>query len=131
MSDLGYLEQGDTPAEPQDSELKQLSRMAKVLDEKRKTIALMEQQLKDAKAEERKISEEEIPNLMLSKNLTAITTEDGFKITIKEELKAYLPKDELKRSTALKWILTNNGEGIIKERIEVEEPDKVWAQVLG
>ncbi len=123
---LDYLEQGVTETEQKDSELKLLSNMVKRLDEKRKSIALIEHQLSEEKEGERKMSEEEIPNLMLSKNLMSITTEDGFKVTIKEELRASLPKkDEIKRSTALKWILGNGGESIIKERLEVEDPEEV------
>ena len=129
MSDLSFMETDGSEVQT-DSELKQLSNLAKVLAEKRKAIALIEDQLSKAKEEERKISEEEIPMLMLSKNLTSITTEDGFKITVKDELKAYLPKDEVKRSVALRWIISNNGEPIIKHRIEVDDPEKQLTDYL-
>ena len=126
MDDVQFLDDLATEhlEKSDDMELKKLSSMVDILAEKRKQISLMEDQLKQAKAEERKIGEEEIPTFMLSKGLTAITTESGFKVSVKEELKAYLPKEPIKRSVALKWVVANDGEGIIKDKIEVEEPEQ-------
>lgn len=128
MSDLSFLEKEEEKSS--DVELKKLSDLVDVLSEKRKQISLIEDQLKSAKDEERKLSEEEIPTFMLSKGLTAITTDSGFKVSIKENLKAYLPKDPIKRSVALKWIITNDGESIIKDKIEIEEPEVVLETYL-
>ncbi len=127
MSDLDFME--DAPVTG-DNDLKQLSNLVKVLSEKRREVSLLEDQLKQLKGEERKLSEEEIPEFMQTKGLSALTTEDGFKVSIKEDLKAYLPKDPIKRSTALRWIVGNGGESIIKDKVEIEEPEQLLETFL-
>ena len=78
--------------EDEDS-LKQVSRYAFELNDLRKQINLAEERLKELKKNELKLSNEEIPDLLLSMGLTSISLETGEKITIEENIRVSLPKN--------------------------------------
>ena len=122
MSDLQFLEQ--EPEKTEDKELKEVSSLVARLNERRLQIALLVEQISNIKKEERALSEEEIPNFMKSRGLTSIVTTEGFKVTVKEDLKAYLPKNPIERNIALRWIAENGGAGIIKEKVQVDDPEQ-------
>lgn len=125
MSDVFFLDSLELEEEAtnKNNDLKKLSDLITVLNAKRKEINLIDDQLKILRKEEKVISEVEIPEYMASRNWESITTKEGFKVTVKESLKAYLPKEPLNRSTALRWIIKNKGASIIKNKLEIEDPE--------
>ena len=110
--------------QPDSNELSELSKMVELLIEQRRTVSLMEENLKKEKEKERKLSEDDIPSFMSLRGLKSLTTEKGFKVEVKEDLKAYLPKNDVEKSIVLKWIIENGGESIIKDQIIIEEPEE-------
>jgi hypothetical protein len=121
MSDLSFLESNDVTGD----DLKTLSTLCDRLKEKRKEIALMELQLKSLKETERKLGQEEIPNLLFSKGISSLSLEDGSTVTVRESVKVSIAKtDKQKRAEAFKWIIENGGAGIIKRELRIEEPEQ-------
>jgi len=118
-----FLEHVESPTPEND--LKKLSKLSIFLKEKRKIIALLEMQLAEAKENERQLSQEEIPMLLLRNSVTSINLEDGSKVSIQEKIRVSLPKkDFIKRNTVMKWIIENGGANIIKRELKIEEPEK-------
>jgi len=105
--------------------LRQVSRYAFELSSLRKRIDLAEEKLKELKKEELKLSNEEIPDLLLSMGLTSISLDSGEKITIEENLHVSLPKKDLaKKRIVLIWIIENGGADMIKKELIIDEPEK-------
>jgi hypothetical protein len=117
--------------EPDLTDLKQLSSLCKDLKAQRELIAGVEQHLEELKEKERKLSQDEIPNLLLSKGIEGLTLDDGSKVEIKEALKVSLPKtDIVKKGRALQWITNNGGADIIKNEVTIREPDQKTVNLL-
>jgi len=118
-----FLENIETST-PED-DLKKLSKLSIFLKEKRKIISQLEMQLAEAKENERQLSQEEIPMLLLKNNITSVNLEDGSEVSIQEKIRVSLPKkDVMKRITIMKWIIENGGANIIKRELKIEEPEK-------
>jgi len=96
--------------------LTRLAKMAKSQLEQQQQVARMETALKTAKAVLTVTAEEEIPALMAEVGMKEFTTTDGFKITLKEDIKAKIPKAKL--NAACTWI-ERRGEGEIIKRLFV------------
>jgi hypothetical protein len=119
----------DVNEDPKD--LKQLSKLCKDLSEHRELIAATEMQLSELKDKERKLSQEAIPDLLLTNGLSALTLDDGSKVELKESLKVALPKtDNFKRAKAFQWITNNGGSDIIKDAITINEPEQDTINLL-
>jgi len=125
--DLDFLEPNDTMER---DVLTDLSHLAQELVTTRKDINLIEESLKLAKELERKLSQEDIPNLLLQRGLMSITLDTGEKIEVAEDVTASLPKDFIKRKIVLRWLIKNGGGPLIKEELRVEEPEKALMQYL-
>ena len=72
--------------------------LKKVEDE----IAAIEEQLK--KRKEDHISSKVIPELLAEQGLSEIKLADGSKVSVKQEFRCTLPKDETKRAQAYEWL---------------------------
>jgi len=120
--DLSFLSQEEE--EVSEDSLKEISELTHVLVDLRKDINQAEDQLKELKENERVLSREDIPNLILAIGITSITLDTGEKVSIEEDLYVVLPKkDFTKRNESLKWIAKNGGGGLIKEEVVVEDPE--------
>lgn len=118
MSDMGFLEKENS------IDLKLIGEKCQVLKEKQKSIDMLKMQLEQATKEERNLSREEIPNLLLQAGLTSVSLETGEVIKIQENLSVSLPKKDLiKRNKVLTFIINNGGANIIKRKVTVEEPE--------
>ena len=89
------------------------------LKQKEDEIANLEQQLKDKKAEADDISSRVIPELLAEQGLSEIKLADGSKVSVKKEFRCTLPKDEVKREQAYKWLRNEKLGDIIKNNIFV------------
>ena len=124
MGNFDYLTIKNNEAAKNTTLLK-LSSLCKMLKENRKSINHLEMQLAEAKENERLLSQEEIPMLLLSNGIDSLSLEDGSKVSIQEKLRISLPKkDQMKRSLIMKWIINNGGASIIKRELKIEEPEK-------
>ena len=126
MGKLDFLED----QEEMDS-MEELSILVVALIGKRKSIDMLEEQLKNEKEMEKKLSQEEIPSVLLEKGVTSITLESGEKVTIIEDIFITVPKeDRAKRSIVLKWLIKIGGENLIKKEMKIEEPEEHIIQYL-
>ena len=89
--------------------------LKKVEDE----IAAIEEQLKKKKDEHDHISSKVIPELLAEQGLSEIKLADGSKVSVKKEFRATLPKDEVKRDAAYKWLRDQGLGDIIKNNVFV------------
>ena len=84
------------------------------VDEAEKNVTKLKGQLKE-------ISESTIPGLMQELRLDEIKTSDGFKVLIIKKMRASIPaKDMVKKAKALKWLVDNGFEKLIKRTIDIE-----------
>lgn len=111
--------------------LEELADKVNKLIQKRADIAFSEVKLKEMNVQEKSLSQDEIPQLLLSRGLSSISLSTGEKIDIIEKLAASIPKrDEIKKSKVLKWLIENGGGNLIKQELKVEEPEKVIVDFL-
>ena len=82
-------------------------------------IALLEERLKDKKQDADHISSKIIPELLAEQGLSEIKLADGSKVSVKKEFRATLPKDEVKRDAAYKWLRDQGLGDIIKNNVFV------------
>ena len=89
--------------------------LKKVEDE----IAEIEEQLKKKKEEADHISSKVIPELLAEQGLSEIKLADGSKVSVKQEFRCTLPKDETKRAQAYEWLRNEKLGDIIKNNVFV------------
>ena len=82
-------------------------------------IAAIEEQLKKKKDEHDHISSKVIPELLAEQGLSEIKLADGSKVSVKQEFRATLPKDEVRRDAAYKWLRDQGLGDIIKNNVFV------------
>jgi len=127
MSDINFLE-GEQKV---DDILVELSEKVTKLIQKRKDINFVEDKLKEMAKQEKELSQESIPQLLLSRGLSSITLGSGEKIEIVEKLTASIPKrNEGNKSKVLKWLIENGGANLIKQELKIEEPEKLIVDFL-
>ncbi len=113
-----------------DDILAELGEKVHSLRDKRQEIVFAEEKLKELKQEETGLSQEEIPQILLSRGLSSIKLSTGEKVDIVEILAASMPKDPKKKSTVMTWLVKNQGEHLIKRELTVEEPEEKIVQFL-
>ena len=89
------------------------------LKKKEDEIADLEEQLKKKKEEADFISSNVIPELLAEQGLSEIKLADGSKVAVKKEFRCTLPKDEVKRELAYKWLRNEKLGDIIKNNVFV------------
>ena len=82
-------------------------------------IAELEERLKDKKSDADHISSKVIPELLAEQGLSEIKLADGSKVSVRKEFRATLPKDEVRRDAAYKWLRDQGLGDIIKNNIFV------------
>jgi hypothetical protein len=101
-----------------DNEFAKISATATKMQELQKTIASLEDDLKQAKEVLRVVEEQELPEAMQGANLKEIKLTNGAKVTINEFYKGYI--SEKNREKAHAWLLANNHGGIIKHEVNLK-----------
>ena len=89
------------------------------LKKKEDEITDLEEQLKKKKEEADFISSSVIPELLAEQGLSEIKLADGSKVAVKKEFRCTLPKDEVKRELAYKWLRNEKLGDIIKNNVFV------------
>ena len=82
-------------------------------------IAELEEKLKDKKLDADHISSKVIPELLAEQGLSEIKLADGSKVSVRKEFRATLPKDEVRRDAAYKWLRDQGLGDIIKNNVSV------------
>lgn len=101
-------------------QMAQLQRLVAQLGSAEEEIERREAALSEAKQVARELAENSIPELMQSIGLTELTTTEGLRIKLREEIRAsFFPKDKAKREPAYEWLRVHHHDGLIKNRVEV------------
>jgi len=82
-----------------------------------KQVATAEEALKKLKEQERKISEEEIPNLMQNAGVSHLGLDDGTKVEVKPFYSARIPTS--RTDEAFDWLRQNNFADLIKNNVSL------------
>ena len=78
-----------------------------------------EKELKDLKNQADRISSQVIPELLSEQGLQSIKLADGSSVSVKKEYRCTLPKDDIRREAAYKWLRDNGAGDIIKNNVFV------------
>lgn len=108
----GLTKKVATPAD-----LSTLSQLARDLNEAQLEAARIEEQLKAANAKVTDLAEKQIPDLMDQIGMRTFTTSDGFKVDVRETIRASVPA--AKKEAAMQWLDDNGHSGLIKRSILV------------
>lgn len=130
MDATDFLEQDEEFNTEDSPMLKELGLLVEALKDTQEEIADIEEDLKKLKEKERELSREEIPTLLLSNGMKSIELQEGGKLIVNEKLTCALPKDPVKRKTCLRWIISQNGSGIISNDIIINDPEKSLLEEL-
>jgi len=96
---------------------KDIAKRCNELISQNKKVDEAEQALKDAKAEQSRLSEEVIPALMSEAGVSRIDLEDGSVVKVSPYYYAKIPED--KRADAFEWLRENNFGDLVKNNITV------------
>jgi len=96
---------------------KDIAKRCNELISQNKKVEEAEQVLKDAKAEQSRLSEEVIPALMSEAGVSRIDLEDGSVVKVSPYYYAKIPED--KRADAFEWLRENNFGDLVKNNITV------------
>lgn len=103
--------------EVSEKELSAVSKLAQDLETSERKLAFYEQKLREAKDENRRIAEVDLPNAMAEIGLMELKLANGAKITIKSEV--YCTITESNRYDAHRWLRSNGFGDIIKNELKV------------
>ena len=96
-------------------ELSSVADVAKKIQAKEIQISDLESQLKDLKKEKLKLTDEDLPQMMLELGLSEFKLDDGSAVTIKQTYGASIRVDN--REEAYEWLRLNGYDDIIKNTI--------------
>ena len=100
-------------------EVTDIAEQCVLLKKKEDEVAALEEKLKAKKEERDDISSRVIPELLQEQGLQEIKLADGSKGSVKKEFRATLPKDEIRREAAYRWLRDQNLGDIIKNNVTV------------
>ncbi len=116
MSEINFEEETEHAAITQD-DLSNITKLAADVVANEKTVAQIEDQLKQAKAKLRKVQDFELPEAMLACNMEKFTTADGLEVSVKETLTASIAAKN--KPAAAKWLLENHLGSLVKEDVTI------------
>jgi|TARA_R100001086_G_scaffold25646_2_gene12088 Asp-tRNA(Asn)/Glu-tRNA(Gln) amidotransferase B subunit len=97
--------------------LGRVSRLANAQLHLEEQVATIEESLKQAKRELRKIAEDQLPAAMLEYGIREFKLEDGSQITVKNFYGASIPKN--KQEEAFAWLIDNDFGDLIKNQVNL------------
>jgi hypothetical protein len=122
-TELSYLEETD---EPTGTGLVDIVQQVSILKGVLSIVDETETVLSQLKEKARHLSEEVIPQMFDTNNITYLQVHDDsgeFSVSIKEDVKASLPKeDPIKRLQALDWLSNHGGGEMIVDTVTMENP---------
>ena len=121
MENLWEQDQSDTLQEG-GGDLAELNKKVKKLEACESRLEKLMEEVDTLKSKIKKISYEEIPDLLAEKGLASLKLSDGTVVEVKKVINAYLPKadrDPEGREKAFQWLRDNGHGDIIKNDITV------------
>ena len=97
--------------------LKQLSALAKQVNNNEALLEELEQRVKEVKAQQTALLEEDIPFLMKELEIESFRLEDGSSVTVGDDVYAGIPVTE--KENAFKWLEENGFGSLIKTEVTV------------
>lgn len=110
----------DVIVAPSAEQLKPISELAEQAYSLMKIVDELEASLKVHKAELMSLTHKAIPDAMAAAGTSEFKTDRGVKISVKEVMHGSLPKDEIKRAAAIRWLTEHGGTSIIKSELVCE-----------
>ena len=111
------LEEMSTQINVDNSQIESVSKLCEELQAVQATVTELEDKLQEKKEEERKLSEERIPNMMHEMGVSLIKLKNGAAVEIKPFYAAKIPTDRV--DEAFQW-LRDNGQGdLIKNNVSL------------
>lgn len=101
-------------------QLQDLTKLTKKYLERKAKVEELESQLKEAKAAFAKVELEELPNAMEAAGVDSITTDEGIKVAVKDDLTMSIAKKN--KPAAFAWLRANKLGELIKNTITVALP---------
>ncbi len=108
-------EKASTSLNVQDEQLRQVSVLASKIKEGSEEVALLEERLKEAKKEQTKLTDEELPQLLMELGMSSFKLKDGTAVEIKKTYGASIPVAD--RPQAFQWLRDNGYGDIVKNVI--------------
>jgi hypothetical protein len=102
-----------------DAQLKTIANLAQRQVTLEARIEDLSNQLKELNKEHRQVSEIDLPEAMTETGMEKFTLSNGTSIEVSETLYASFPKKADKRSEAIRWLMDNDLEAIIKEDVSI------------
>jgi hypothetical protein len=100
-------------------EVTDIATQCQKLKELQDKIEAQEQIVEALKEKAKILSEKIIPELLAEQGLSSLKLADGSSVTVKREYRCTLPKDEIKKEEAYKWLRENDMGDIIKNNVTV------------
>jgi hypothetical protein len=117
MSDTGFMDEMATDPLALDEVMQYVNALERIRGE----IDDAELMVKNLKDQEKRLSEEVLPSLLLDHGLEELKLANGKRLTVKESLYCRLPEDPEKRMTALQWLMDHGGGDKIKDEVILDE----------
>ena len=108
----------ENDAPPPGDKLEQVRSLADLLVSAALNVTACETQLTQAKETLRRITEDDLPELMRELSLKEITLEDGSKVSVSDEISCGISVE--RRPAAHAWLALNGFGGLIKSAITIE-----------
>lgn len=102
------------------SDMKRLTQMAAILDERQDRVDRLTDELKTAKAELRQIQEDDLPQLMIEVGVSEVKLADGRPLKLEEDCKAAITANT--QDAAVQWLVKNGYGGLIKTEVVTRFP---------
>lgn len=99
-------------------DLDRVTVLAKLLVEQESLVAVLEEDLKNAKAAALKTKREDLPELMREFGLLELRLDTGQRIEVKEDIECKIPEN--RRTEAMAWLNGHGFGGLIKTVVTVE-----------
>lgn len=100
------------------SGLKSIAEMARAVRTKSEEVQRLEAQFKEAKKQLLKLTDEDLPAMLLELGLSAFELDDGAKVTVRPTYGAHIKAEN--KETAFNWLRANGFEDIIKNTVSCQ-----------
>lgn len=102
------------------SDVQRAVKLARTLLDIRAKIEEQQMVLEDLKVQERRVEQEDLPELMRELELSSFKMEDGSTVSVVEDVQCAIT--EARRAEAHSWLISNGHGGLIKTEVKVAFP---------
>jgi hypothetical protein len=103
-----------------ETSMQRLVSMAKEAIDTEQLVEELEDNLSELKKRLNKTKTVDLPDLMAECGMSEFKTDTGFRITVDDFVSGSLPKDEMRRDEALKWLERNGASSLIKTELNLQ-----------